>query len=70
MSASKRIVVCEVSVERHRHVLHRCATGDESFANGTTRFVLMGAVSKAALAGSGLNLFKRHLHSVFGLPWL
>ena len=31
MSASKRIVVCEVSVERHRHVLHRCATSDESF---------------------------------------
>ena len=31
MRASKRIVVCEVSVERLRHVLHRCAPADESF---------------------------------------
>ncbi len=31
MGARKRIVVCEVSVERHRQVLYRCATGDGSF---------------------------------------
>src|SRR5580765_3965620 len=47
----------------------QCSRG-ESFANSAPGLVLMGAVSKAALVGPGLNFFKRQLQSAFGFPKL